>query len=190
MQRRDFLRHVSMACAVAVAGDSTETWAAVLTREPAESSGGRALTLTQTQMRLVSAVAEGILPATDTPGAVGVGVPDFISLLFSEWLTPQEQLEFQNGLDQLDEECMKQHARSFVTCSSEQQLAMLDRWDREAAAARRAHTAPTFFGRFKSLTVVGYYTSEIAQNEELKIQFGAGQDTPEGPIVVPPPFPL
>ena len=45
-----------------------------------------------------------------------------------------------------------------------------------------------FFRRFKSLVVTGYYTSQVGQEEELKVQFGAGQDESAGPIMRPPPF--
>jgi hypothetical protein len=39
-------------------------------------------------------MAEGILPATDTPGARAAGVPDFIATLFNEWMLLEEQQAF------------------------------------------------------------------------------------------------
>lgn len=179
-----------MACALAVVYRDSQAWAMDPGRGPIGASPGRSAALTEAQMSLVSALAEGILPATDTPGAIDAGVPSFIGLLFSEWFTPQEQLDFQRGLEQIDAQSTNQHRCAFVACPAQQQFAMLEQWDREAAVARQAHAAPTFFGRFKSLAVLAYYTSEVAQNEELKLQFGAGQDTPEGPVVMPPPFPI
>src|SRR5688500_20244655 len=46
---------------------------------------GAGKALTPAQMALVTALADTILPKTETPGAVEVGVPAFVDLLFAEW---------------------------------------------------------------------------------------------------------
>ena len=141
------------------------------------------------ELRFVDALAEGILPATDTPGARAAKVPEFIAMLFDEWMLADDQRAFRTGLATLDAECTHSLGRPFADCAPAQQLTLLEQWDRAASQAPSGTQAP-FFRRFKSLVVTAYYTSEIGQVEELKIQFGAGQDSPAGPVMATPPFGL
>jgi hypothetical protein len=166
-----------------------QTIGAILDRGPAES--GRADQLTEKERALVAAMAEGIIPVTDTPGAQGAGVPAFIALLFSEWFLPEEQIAFRKGLQSFEAASQTQFKRSFVDLTPEQQLTLLNAWDREVARARTAGPPPyPPFAQFKSLTVVGYYTSEVGQTQELHTVLDAGESDPDGPVMMPVPFRL
>jgi hypothetical protein len=161
----------------------------VLDRGP--SGAGAALRLDAKEQALVAAMAEGIIPATDTPGALGARVPDFMSMLFSEWFLQDEQSAFRMGLKTFDAASQARFGRSFSSCSQEQQMALLTEWNREAAAARSAGPPPyPPFAQFKALTVVGYYTSEVGQNQELHTVLDAGERDPNGPVMMPVPFRL
>jgi hypothetical protein len=161
----------------------------VLDRGP--SGAGAAVRLDANEQGLIAAMAEGIIPATDTPGALGAGVPDFMSMLFSDWLLPDEQTAFRTGLKTFDAASQARFGRSFSNCSQAQQTTLLTEWDHEAAAARRAGPPPyPPFAQFKALTVVGYYTSEVGQNQELHTVLDAGERDPNGPVMMPVPFRL
>jgi hypothetical protein len=161
----------------------------VLRRGP--SNAGAMDRLNAEEQALVAAMAEGILPATDTPGAVGAGVPAFIALMFSEWFLPEEQAAFREGLKTFDAISRAQFQRSFAQCSADQKMALLTQWDREAIQARTARQQPyPPFAQFKALTVAGYYTSEVGQNEELHTVLDAGESDPNGPVTMPLPFRL
>jgi hypothetical protein len=110
-------------------------------------------------------------------------------MLFDEWMLSDEQRAFRAGLAALDAECANSLRRPFADCSPAEQLTLLEQWDRAASKTPPGEQAP-FFRRFKSLVVTAYYTSEIGQVEELKVQFGAGQDSPVGPVMATPPFGL
>src|SRR5512138_3601802 len=101
-------------------------------------------------------------------------------MLFDELMLADELRSFRTGLETLHSECTRSLGLSFVECAPFEQLALLEHWDAAASNAPPA-PQPPFFRRFKSLVVTGYYTSEIGQVEELKVQFGAGQDGPAGP---------
>jgi hypothetical protein len=162
---------------------------AILDRGPAEP--GTAARLDENEQALVAAMAEGIIPATDTPGAQGAGVPAFITLLFAEWFLPEEQIAFRKGLKSFEAASQAQFKRGFVELTPEQQLTLLNAWDREVARARNAGPPPyPPFAQFKSLTVVGYYTSEVGQTQELKTVLDAGESDPNGPVMMPVPFRL
>lgn len=141
------------------------------------------------EMALVSAMSEGIIPQTDTPGAIGAGVPAFIGMLFSEWMMPDEQATFRTGLEQFDADAKSRFGKPFADASADQQGQLLKAWDDAVTKARvgGASDLPPF-AKFKSITVIAYYTSEVGQEEELHAIMDAGQNDPNGPVMMPVPF--
>jgi hypothetical protein len=138
---------------------------------------------------LVAAMAEGIIPTTDTPGAIGAGVPDFIALLFSEWMMPAEQATFRQGLREFDGAAQSRLGRPFARLDAGQQAHLLQDWDDAVTRARAAgHGDLPAFARFKTLTVIAYYTSKVGQDQELQTRMDAGQAEPGGPVMMPVPF--
>ena len=59
-------------------------------------------TLDADQQNVLAALVDQILPATDTPGASDVGVPQFIDTMLSEWYAPEERDRFLAGLGRVD----------------------------------------------------------------------------------------
>ncbi len=138
-------------------------------------------TLTAEQDRQVTALAELIVPATDTPGAAEAGVNQFIDLLLTDWLDAEERDSFLAGLAELDAASRERFGRSFPELSSSEQFELAAPLDAAAAELRRraAETGEEidelpFFGRMKEWTLVGYYTSEIGMTRELQFLRVAG----------------
>src|ERR1700676_1184275 len=52
----------------------------------------------------VVAMIDQIIPATDTPGAKGARVNEFIDVILTEWATDEERANFLKGLAGLDKE--------------------------------------------------------------------------------------
>ena len=153
------------------------------------NAGGFEAPLSAEETALVAAMAEGIIPKTDTPGAIGAGVPQFIEMIFADWFMPDEQRQFRAGLRQMNEEARARFGRDFVRIPASQQLALLTAWDAASAqAGPPGGGAPHPFARLKTLTVVGYYTSQTGQDTELQATMDAGQDTPDGPVSMGFPF--
>ncbi|RXH58758.1 gluconate 2-dehydrogenase subunit 3 family protein [Granulicella sibirica] len=134
-------------------------------------------TLNPHQNATVTTIAELIIPATDTPGAKGAKVNEFIDLLLTEWFEPSEKQEFLAGLDDVDARTKAKFSAVFVSCTPKQQTELLTELDAAAmefAAAQKktlqTHAAPppqNFFYQMKKLTLAGYYTSEIGFSQEL-----------------------
>jgi gluconate 2-dehydrogenase gamma chain len=111
--------------------------------------------LTPAQGAILSAAAERILPRTDTPGALDVGVPAFIDRFYGEFMSPEEQQLLSSGLEEIDAAARSAHSAAFATLTAAQQDSVL----RSVAKAQEGRT-PSSFGLLRSTTVLGYFTSE------------------------------
>jgi hypothetical protein len=141
--------------------------------------GSTLRTLNPHQDATVAAIAEMIIPATETPGAKAARVNEFIDLILTDWSDEEEKQLFLKGLDDLDRQCRELHGKDFVDCAEKQQLKLLTEQDRQLVAdwkavdrATRRHPEPprTFFYLMKHLTLVGYYTSDIGAQQELQYE--------------------
>jgi gluconate 2-dehydrogenase gamma chain len=189
MDRRRFVQQLAFAATLPFAWQPSEGFAAAVERSAPPTNTTYAPPLASDELALVGALAEGILPATDTPGALAAGVPEFIALLFSEWMPRDEQDQFRAGLSALAADTQARGGGAFTACTAEKQQALLENWD-AASFGTAPDAAAAFFRGFKRLVVVGYYTSEVGQTVELDVQFGGGETSAIGPYTQPPPFRL
>ena len=111
--------------------------------------------LTPAQLTIVSAIADRIIPRTDTPGAADVGVPAFIDLLYGEFMSEAERQLLTSGLAEVEAAAMSAHGASLLALTGERQDVLL----RGIAHAEEGREQ-TFFGLIRSATVLGYFTSE------------------------------
>jgi hypothetical protein len=172
--RRQVLMQIALAAGSAVMGRA----ASAGTSEPSATAPSFKSKLGESQRLMVSQVAELIIPATDTPGAIAAGVPAFIDQIVSVWCTPKERMIFVSGLAALDAFCQARQGRAFSACDAQEQtLALAD------SEQRASHYRPSsgnifndtdedapFFYKLKQLTVLGYYTSEIGATQELRYE--------------------
>src|ERR1700682_3907198 len=152
------------------------------------ASGYTLRTLNPHQNDTVVAMIDQIIPATDTPGAKGARVNEFIDVILTEWANDAERKNFLDGLAGVDKKSNELFAKDFADASPAQQLTLLRAMD-EAAAFESAIRPPrredeeedryrqlegNFFSIFKNITLHGYYTSEIGFTQELKLQIIPG----------------
>ena len=114
------------------------------------------------QFATLAAIAERILPRTDTPGATDVHVAEFIDRMLAAYVTPGEKATIVAGLEDIDATSRRQHRTSFAQLSSAQQDELL----RDVARAAQAREK-TFFHLVKDLTLIGYFTSETVGRNVL-----------------------
>jgi gluconate 2-dehydrogenase gamma chain len=135
----------------------------------AATTGARALDPHATA--IVTAAAERIIPASDTPGATDVGVAAFIDHMLADWYAPEERDHFLAGLRQLDARSRSRWSRAFLDCTPEEQTAVLADSDAAVASLRgEGHAGEAnrhWFGMLKFLTVWGYCTTEAAASRTL-----------------------
>jgi hypothetical protein len=183
MQRRDALRLLVTGAVL-----PTLTPEAFAFFRAAHPAAGYALkTLNSHQNATVVAMTDLIVPSTDTPGAKGALVNEFIDLILTEWATEEERANFLGGLAGVDKQSNDLFGKDFIDASPAQQTALLRSMDDAAMAEHaRAPRAPemvrerdtqlqgNFWVVFKGITLHGYYTSEIGFTQELKLQIIPG----------------
>lgn len=135
-------------------------------------------TLTFEQDEIVAALAEIILPETDTPGARAANVNRFVDALLTGSFPPEDRDRFLEGLDDLDARCREDYAAPFLECTDGERLALVGELDDETFgpdAPERDPEAPSFYRMAKELVVVGYYTSEVGAARELRTELVPGR---------------
>ena len=113
---------------------------------------------TPSEFAVVSRVADLIIPQTDTPGAVGAGVPAYIDYVVRSNESLQKRMRV--GLRWLESE-------RFLELNERQQIALLS--PLAGAESREDDRTPRveFWRAIKGLTADGYYTSKIGLVQEL-----------------------
>jgi gluconate 2-dehydrogenase gamma chain len=122
--------------------------------------------LTPQQARALDAMAELIVPATDTPGARAAGVPQFVDRAVADYYEPPEAALIRAGLDRLDADAEADQGVAFAALGAERQKALLGAY--EAEAGRQPRGAAHFFPLLKELVTVGYFTSEPGATQALR----------------------
>ncbi|MEO8030908.1 MAG: gluconate 2-dehydrogenase subunit 3 family protein [Gemmatimonadota bacterium] len=114
---------------------------------------------------LIAALAELILPESETPGAGAVGVPAFIELILTEWQSDEERQQFVAGLEDIERQSHALGGTSFVALGADAQQRLLNTLD---GTTGQPGSAAASFATLKSLTVYGYFTSERIVTEVLR----------------------
>jgi len=113
------------------------------------------------QLELVRALAETIVPATDTPGAVEVGAPEFVDLLLAEWYPVAERDEILAGLTALDARCRERFGNPFAQLNRADRATFLDTID---GVRGERGTMESAYARVKDGLIFGFVTSrEISE---------------------------
>jgi gluconate 2-dehydrogenase gamma chain len=115
---------------------------------------------TETEFEMVRVLTEIIIPADEeSGGALDAGVPDFIEFMMKD--QPQLQLVTRGGLMWLNSQCNSRFGRSFLDCSEEERLEIIDEiaWPDEATPEMQYGVR--FFNRMRDLTATGFFTSQI-----------------------------
>ena len=176
MQRREVLRLLATGTALQLAPSK---WL-VLSREArsliAETQSLR--TLSPHQVATLKALADMIIPRTDTPGASDAGVSEFIDLILTEWYDTPERAHFLEGLATLDSQSRTLFQKNFVDCSTEQKGKLLTELgaimvegavpgSRRRSVQRPAPPKANFYADFRRLALTAYYTSEAGATQAL-----------------------
>jgi hypothetical protein len=145
MNRREALKHTALMFGVAASP-------ATITRALAglAPAGGTPRYLTSSQYQVVAAMAERLLPASDTPGAAEAGVPEFIDVAYGLFTSREGRNDLRTGIAALDR-------MGFDQLSGAEQDDVI-----RSIATENAAPGKSWLRQFRGLAFNGYFTSEAA----------------------------
>ena len=117
------------------------------------------------EFALVSRIADLIIPATDTPGAVAAGVPAYIDGVVQN--NPQHLPRFREGIWWIERVAREKFDTPFGSLTEAQQIGILTPLCEAVDAGRVENDGERFFRLMKNMTADGYYTSRVGLVEEL-----------------------
>jgi hypothetical protein len=121
------------------------------------------------QFALLEQVTEVIIPATDTPGAIGAGVPAFIRDLLMHWGSKQSRAEISAVLEAIEKRAWAKHGSGFLELPDMQRLELMRAHDEQCVTLR-----DPAYRKFKQMVLLGYYHSEIGATQELRFELVPG----------------
>jgi hypothetical protein len=176
LHRRQLLHTLGASAVLSlIPGEARAAWARV-------SSGLRpASGLSDSHLALIRAIADTIVPRTDTPGASDVGVHGFVDVIVSENYDDNDRTAFTAGLEKIDATVMLDRGRVFQDLSPAERATVLDALE---AGQRNLEPNRTYW-RLKGLVIHGYFTSERVMKDVLKHQVMPGQFLGDAPMMQP-----
>jgi hypothetical protein len=145
---------------------------------------------------LLSAVADTIIPHTDTPGAVDVRVPALIDALLVNWASGPRRYELTQALTKIDQAALDKEGKSFVTLAHDDRERFLMVYEGtamqllppsgDAKGIKALMSGPRYadpgYGKLKQLIILLYYASEPALTQELTYVHAPGEWKPSIPV--------
>jgi len=132
---------------------------------------------TPVQRRIIAAMAEVIMPRTETPGAIDAGVPHYVELMVADWLSDGERANFDAGLRDIEERIPREYGRAFHELGPGDQLRVMEDLDDDASDSawydfgnvQRDYVSDApFICQLKELTIWGFFTSEQGATQVLR----------------------
>ncbi len=152
-------RRILLGIAALMGGSLMPGSVAALTANNSDMQEPSSSPLTNDQFKTVSVIADIIIPETDTPGATGAGVPEYVNRALGHWLTPDETTHFLASFHQFSA-----NNPTFLTVTAREQKAIIEKIDGQLDNL----PAPlAFYRQLKELVLIGYYTSEVGATIEL-----------------------
>jgi len=137
-------------------------------------AGRKPSVLTPPQMRIVSTVSEIMIPRTDTPGAIDVGVPGFIDLMLADVYTQKDRERYLAGLADFDAAAHTGQGKEFLALEPTHQVTLVRRFhdaaviEHQRSARQRDDLQRPFILMTKELTLLGFFTSEAGATQVLQ----------------------
>ena len=165
MNRREWLKCMS---ALAVGAVAAPSLLAVFDAHAASQTPGAAPRFFDpAQSSLIAAVADIVIPRTDTPGAIDAGVPAFVDSMFKDVYTESEQQRYRTALAAFD----RVGGKPFLRLDEAQRKALVTRLHAEALGHPPGATLPPaedFVLMTKKLTMLGFFMSQPGCTQVLQ----------------------
>jgi gluconate 2-dehydrogenase gamma chain len=180
MDRRELLYRASMILGGTISAGAVSGILAgcVATPDPVagQPKGGF---LSKDETAIVTAMADQIIPRTDTPGAVDIGVPAFIDRMLTGYYQDRERSIMRAGLQQVATDASELRGIPFAQLTSEEQVNLMKQYDQQQYDYTRRNASvqdapPHFFRMMKELTITGFCTSEAGATKLMNYNQNPG----------------
>jgi gluconate 2-dehydrogenase gamma chain len=112
------------------------------------------------EMNTITVLVDIIIPKDEKSGSASdAKVPEFIEFIAKDM--PGYKIPLRGGLKWLDVQCMKRFNADFVSCTSQQQIEMVDLIAFPEQAKPEMQPGVVFFNTMRDLTACGFFTSKI-----------------------------
>jgi gluconate 2-dehydrogenase gamma chain len=116
------------------------------------------------ELATVGVLSDIIIPKDDISGsATDAKVPEFIDFMMND--RPEHQTQMRGGLKWLDIQSLKRYEKPFKDCSASQQIELVDMIAYPKKAKPEMMQGVVFFNLMRSLTISGFYTTEMGTKD-------------------------
>ena len=185
LKRRDLLRNILVLAGASAAANFSLSALAEVAR-------GAVKYLDKSAFDTLSAVADTIIPVTDTPGALAAEVPAHLDAMLLEWAAPQTREMIVGALGRIDTAARTDKGKPYAELSADERKAFLIGYEKVAlqpapppADAPKSspfhvssYVADNGYQRLKGLVFSLYYVSEIGMTQELVYEHVPGTWVP------------
>ncbi|TMU50705.1 gluconate 2-dehydrogenase subunit 3 family protein [Flagellimonas algicola] len=121
------------------------------------------------QNESIIAMADTIVPRTDTPSASDVRVNHFIDLLLKDVFDRKTRSAFLQGLSDFDEKCKARTGSDFYDLDEQRRFQYLSKVDQQIMGRDYGERVP-FYYSFKHLVITSYFSTKegVRQNLDYK----------------------
>ena len=173
MNRREALKGTAMILGYAFTGSTVA--ALMQSCDPAKGLAWSPKVLNESQAKTLSAVVDRILPTTATPGALDVGVDQFIDKILHQVFPANIQQGFASGLDEFNQTASSQYGEEFIKLDPKNQDSIIEQYEEKSGPLPGSMwgfsfgetTAFPFYRIMKELSLLGYFQSERISKEVL-----------------------
>lgn len=149
---------------------------AVETNKPDGSHGF----YTDSEFALIQRLSDLIIPTTDTPGAIEVGVPKLMDQLYVEWASASSKKKHREAIASIAKALDSIAEEDFIIASPETQLSALTKLDSQAFSTQWSKNSQ--YRSVKDLIAKCYYTTEPGATQELRYERVPGKWEPCVPL--------
>lgn len=135
MNRREAVRNVAFLMGGAL---SATTIGVFLEGCNSTTTKAKGSLFTEDQQKLITEVADIIIPTTSSPGAKAAGVGPFISMMIKDCYPEEAQKAFVKGLEDLDKQSKDEYKKSFLELTVAQRQELLGKLRDATVAATKA----------------------------------------------------
>lgn len=134
------------------------------------------------EFRLLGIVADAIIPRTDTPGALDVGVPSYLDAMMKTWASDETKTAQRNTLKAIGERLDAIGGRDVAQLDDAARRDAVAAFDATAYGDAYEDETSAHYRALKQLIAMTYYASEAGATQELQYELVPGRWLADAPL--------